>query len=163
MRQPPDTLPPWQTKNATHWKLSAPPCADTLQPNKPEEAHSKGSCLTSTLSGDTSTDRPDPAPRGKALHPPPGSAAPSCNDLLQLLQQPRMGSHLSQTSVRVVTAMRGRPDSDDSDAADGRQSAGLQPLADTQPTSPPHTQTRHSDPGSPSTDFSHNGFGYHST
>ena len=105
---------------------------------------------------------PRTRPARQGATSPSGSAAPSCEELLQLLQHPCLGSHLSQTSVRAITSMRGLPESDDSDAADGQQSAGLLPLSHAQPTSPPHTTTRSGDPGSPSTHFSSIGFGYRS-
>jgi hypothetical protein len=103
--------------------------------------------------------RPRPARQGATS--PSGSAAPSCEELLQLLQ-PCLGSHLSRTSVRAITSTRDQLDSDDSDAADGQQSAGPLPLSDAQPTSPPHTTTRPGDPDSPSTHFGTNGLGYNS-
>jgi hypothetical protein len=105
---------------------------------------------------------PRPRPARQGATSPSGPTAPSCEELLQLLRQPCLGSHLSQTSVRAITSLRDHPDSDDSDAADGQQSAGLLPLPDAQPTTPPHATTRPGSPGSPSTHFGSTGFGYRS-
>ena len=98
-----------------------------------------------------------PRPTRSGASPSTGSAPPSNFELLQLLQKPYPGTHLSRTSVNSITALRGKEESEDSDSADGQQAAGSQPRSDTQSNSPRHIPTRLSDPGSPSTEFGRSG------